>query len=152
MRIGITLAMLFCCSPAVAQSTVVLERVSRAAEVCRSSITASNDGRPHVWSRAIEEQFIQDAPDQAYSWSDGGTSVLLAPGTIYGAPACEVVVSGASLRPTAVISAIGAWARSVGFVAVENPGLLFSMQTDDLYLDARSRPDGLSMEFGWRDH
>ncbi|HMO77550.1 MAG TPA: hypothetical protein PKD99_06675 [Sphingopyxis sp.] len=150
MRIGLTLAMLLCSSPAVAQSAVVLDRITRAAEICRASITAPDGERADVWTRASDDRFVQAAPDQPYGWTGEGISVRLAPGIIYGAPACEVGVTG-SFRPTAVISAVGTWARAAGFVAKDDPRLLFSMETEDLYLDARRVTDGLIMEFGWRD-
>ncbi len=64
---------------------------------------------------------------------------------------CKVTVNGPGLRPTAIISAVGEWARNVGFVAVQNPRLPLSMETTDHYLDGRSSPDRFVIELGWLD-
>lgn len=148
--IVMAVAMLTCSSPAAAQSATALERITQAAELCHASIRASDADRPKVWEAARIIPFDQSAPDQPRTWSDDSLSVRIAPGMIYGVPGCRVVVSG-TFRPTAVMSSVGDWARAAGFAAAQNPKLLFSMQTDDHYLDARRTPDGMVLEFGWRD-
>lgn len=148
---GFMLASTFVGNTAVAQSSEVLARVRQATEFCRLSVTAADTDRSDVWRRATEAGFIQSASDQPRHWEGDGMTVQVAPGVLQGVPACHVLVRGTGLRPTAIVSVVGEWARGVGFAAVPNARLPISMQSSDLYLDGRTSQDQILMEIGWRD-
>lgn len=132
---------------AIAQSNDVLARVRQAAEVCHASVTAASADRPEVWRRASAAGFVQPAPDQPREWKGDGMTVQLEPLNL----ACKVTVSGPGLRPTAIISTVGDWARSAGFVAGQHPRFPISMESADHYLDGRAWPDRFAFELGWLD-
>lgn len=143
-------AVLSCTGSAWAQSPAALDKITGAAELCNASIRVSDGDRPKLWETAGAIGLQRDAPDQPYMWTDDTVTMRVAPGLINGITGCTIKLSG-SMRPTAIISAVAGWARTAGYVAANYPDLLFSMQTDGHYLDAQRTPDGMTMEFGWRD-